>query len=84
MKRLQAYLARNFTYISHQNNPNPSLASLVTLEEVENTRDEFLIELASFRLSMRKNTLVIDAEARQAQQYKDETGSIGTRSTRAA
>ncbi|KAG8690957.1 hypothetical protein FRC11_007830 [Ceratobasidium sp. 423] len=77
MKRLQAYLARNFAYISYQNNPDPSLATLVTLEEVENTRDEFLVELASFRLSMRKNTLVIDAEGRQAQQYKDEIESIG-------
>ncbi|CAE6440577.1 unnamed protein product [Rhizoctonia solani] len=76
MKRLQAYLARNFAYISYQNNPDPSLATLVTLEEVENTRDEFLVELASFRLSMRKNTLVIDAEGRQAQQYKDEIDSI--------
>ncbi|CAE6505675.1 unnamed protein product [Rhizoctonia solani] len=76
MKRLQAYLARNFAYISYQNNPDPSLATLVTLEEVENTRDEFLVELASFRLSMRKNTLVIDAEGRQAQQYKDEIESI--------
>jgi THO complex subunit 7 len=76
MKRLQAYLARNFAYISYQNNPDPSLASLVTLEEVENARDEFLVELASFRLSMRKNTIVIDAEARQAQQYKNETESI--------
>ncbi|KAF8743275.1 Tho complex subunit 7, partial [Rhizoctonia solani] len=76
MKRLQAYLARNFAYISYQNNPDPSLATLVTLEEVENARDEFLVELASFRLSMRKNTLVIDAEGRQAQQYKDEIESI--------
>ncbi|CAE7061761.1 unnamed protein product [Rhizoctonia solani] len=76
MKRLQTYLARNFAYISYQNNPDPSLATLVTLEEVENTRDELLVELASFRLSMRKNTLVIDAEGRQAQQYKDEIESI--------
>ncbi|KAF8760372.1 Tho complex subunit 7 [Rhizoctonia solani] len=54
----------------------PLPATLVTLEEVENARDEFLVELASFRLSMRKNTLVIDAEGRQAQQYKDEIESI--------
>lgn len=76
MKRLQTYLALNLAYISYQNDPDPSLATLITLAEVDNARDEFLIELASFRLSVQKTTLVIGAEGRQVQQYNDEIESI--------
>jgi hypothetical protein len=76
MKRLQAYLALNFGYISYQNNTDPSLAALITLTEVDNARDEFLVELASFRLSVQKATLVIGAEARQVQQYNNEIEGI--------
>ncbi|KAF8605369.1 hypothetical protein BDV93DRAFT_521690 [Ceratobasidium sp. AG-I] len=76
MKRLQTYLALNLAYISYQNDPDPSLATLITLAEVDNARDEFLIELASFRLGVQKTTLVIGAEGRQVQQYKDEIESI--------
>ncbi|KAG9104278.1 hypothetical protein FRC06_004028 [Ceratobasidium sp. 370] len=76
MKRLQSYLALNFAYISYQNDTDPSLATLVGLTEVDNARDEFLVELASFRLSIQKATLVLGAEARQVQQYNSEIESI--------
>ncbi|KAG8742257.1 hypothetical protein FRC10_001744 [Ceratobasidium sp. 414] len=76
MKRLQSYLALHFAYISYQNDTDPSLATLVGLTEVDNARDEFLVELASFRLSIQKATLVLGAEARQVQQYNSEIESI--------
>ncbi|KAG9120130.1 hypothetical protein FRC07_004507 [Ceratobasidium sp. 392] len=76
MKRLQSYLALHFAYTSYQNNTDPSLATLVGLTEVDNARDEFLVELASFRLSIQKATLVLGAEARQVQQYNSEVESI--------
>ncbi|KAG9093493.1 hypothetical protein FS749_014295 [Ceratobasidium sp. UAMH 11750] len=76
MKRLQSYLALHFAYISYQNDTDPSLATLVGLTEVDNARDEFLVELASFRLSIQKATLVLGAEARQVQQYNSEIENI--------
>ncbi|QRV72925.1 THOC7 domain-containing protein [Ceratobasidium sp. AG-Ba] len=75
-KKLQSYLALHFAYISYQNESDPSLATLVNLTEVDNARDEFLVELASFRLSIQKSTLVLGAEARQVQQYNNEIESI--------
>lgn len=75
-KKLQSYLALNFAYISYQNETDPSLATLVSLTEVDNARDEFLVELASFRLGIQKSTLVLGAEARQVQQYNSEIESI--------
>ncbi|KAG8748966.1 hypothetical protein FRC12_013700 [Ceratobasidium sp. 428] len=76
MKRLQSYLALRLAYTSYQNDTDPSLATLVGLTEVDNARDEFLVELASFRLSIQKATLVLGAEARQVQQYNSEVESI--------
>ena len=52
-----------------------------TAPSVEDARDAFLIELAAFHLSLKKNLMVCEAETRQVEEYKREKERIGTRST---
>lgn len=44
---------------------------------VEDARDAFLLELASFQLSLKKSFMVCEAEARQVEEYQHERGRIG-------
>lgn len=50
----------------------PSISS-----SVDDAREAFLVELASFHLSLQKNLLVCEAEARQVEEYQRERERIG-------
>ncbi|KAJ3519755.1 hypothetical protein NM688_g9256 [Phlebia brevispora] len=51
--------------------PSPTAAT-----SVEDARDAFLIELASFHLSLKKSLMVCEAEARQVEEYQRERERI--------
>ena len=53
--------------------PAPSLST-----SVEDAREAFLVELASFHLSLRKSLMVCEAEARQVEEYQRERERIST------
>ena len=44
---------------------------------VEDAREAFLVELASFHLSLKKSLMVCEAEARQVEEYQRERERIG-------
>lgn len=45
---------------------------------VDDAREAFLVELASFHLSLQKSLMVCEAEARQVEEYQRERERIGT------
>ncbi|KAL1939998.1 hypothetical protein VTO73DRAFT_9333 [Trametes versicolor] len=49
---------------------------------VEDARDAFLLELASFQLSLKKSFMVCEAEARQVEEYQHERGRIANERSR--
>lgn len=46
-------------------------------EDVEDAREAFLIELASFQLLLKKSAMICEAEARQVEEYQRERQRIG-------
>ncbi len=48
-----------------------------TTTSVEEAREAFLVELASFQLLLKKSVLVCEAEARQVEEYQRERERIG-------
>lgn len=44
---------------------------------VEDAREAFLIELASFELALKKSMMVCEAERRQVEEYQREREKIG-------
>ena len=52
--------------------PSPSTSS-----SVDDAREAFLVELASFHLSLKKSLMVCEAEARQVEEYQKEKERIG-------
>lgn len=46
---------------------------------VEDAREAFLIELASFELALKKSMMVCEAERRQVEEYQREREKIGER-----
>ena len=44
---------------------------------VDDAREAFLVELASFHLSLQKSLMVCEAEARQVEEYQRERERIG-------
>jgi THO complex subunit 7 len=42
----------------------------------EDAREAFLLELSSYELALRKNTLICDAESRQIEEYESEKRRI--------
>ena len=44
---------------------------------VEDAREAFLVEVASFQLSLKKSTMICQAEARQVEEYERERTRIG-------
>lgn len=44
---------------------------------VEDAREAFLVEVASFQLTMRKSMMICEAEARQVEEYERERTRIG-------
>lgn len=55
--------------------PAPSGAPS-TLTSVDDAREAFLVELASFQLLLRKSVMICEAEARQVEEYQREQGRI--------
>lgn len=56
---------------------NPVVPSSAAVTSVEDAREAFLIELASFHLSLKKSLMVCEAEVRQVEEYQRERGRIG-------
>lgn len=48
-----------------------------TAGSVDDAREAFLVELASFHLSLKKSLMVCEAEARQVEEYQKEKERIG-------
>ncbi len=51
--------------------------SPLTSSSVDDAREAFLLELASFQLSLKKSLMVCEAEARQVEEYQRERERIG-------
>jgi THO complex subunit 7 len=43
----------------------------------DDAREAFLVELATFELSLKKNVMICEAEARQVEEYQRERQRIG-------
>ncbi|KAJ7276555.1 Tho complex subunit 7-domain-containing protein [Mycena haematopus] len=54
--------------------PAPGATAATT--SVDDAREAFLVELASFRLLLRKSVMICEAEARQVEEYQREKGRI--------
>jgi THO complex subunit 7 len=66
----------NYTSLSHTPIV-PLLAGAASSNSVEDARDGFLIELATFQLLLKKSVMICEAEARQVEQYQRERERIG-------
>ena len=56
----------------------PIVPALVTpATTLDDARESFLIELASYQLSLKKSAMIYDAETRQAEEYLREKARIG-------
>jgi THO complex subunit 7 len=44
---------------------------------LEDAREAFLVDLASFQLLMKKSAMICEAEARQVEEYQRERGRLG-------
>lgn len=62
----------NYTSVAY----NPVVPSSV-IASLDDARDAFLVELASFHLSLKKSLMVCEAEARQVEEYQRERERIG-------
>lgn len=49
----------------------------MNLMSVNDAREAFLVELASFQLTLKKSTMICEAEARQVEEYQKERQRIG-------
>ena len=47
---------------------------------MEDAREAFLVELASFHLLMKKSAMICEAEARQVEEYQRERKRLGEKS----
>ena len=72
--RRMAKKFHNYTTLAYDSSVAPQPGSPTSLEEA---RDAFLIDLATFHQSLRKNLMVCEAEARQVEEYKRERERIG-------
>ncbi|KAF7332016.1 hypothetical protein MKEN_00081900 [Mycena kentingensis (nom. inval.)] len=76
IKKLHQYTALAYPAIvphvpSADRDPNAPPPTL------EDAREAFLVELASFRLMLRKSVMICEAEARQVEEYKKEKEQVG-------
>ncbi|TFK75759.1 hypothetical protein BDN72DRAFT_867525 [Pluteus cervinus] len=65
----------NYTSLSHSP-PVPLVSSGHELVSVEDAREAFLVELASFQLALKKSAMICEAEARQVEEYQRERQRI--------
>ncbi|KAJ7765033.1 Tho complex subunit 7-domain-containing protein [Mycena maculata] len=68
----------NYTALSHAPivPPVPAPGAPVPSTSVEDAREAFLVELASFQLMLRKSVMICEAEARQVEEYQREKDRI--------
>jgi hypothetical protein len=57
--------------------PLQSAPTPASVASVDDARENFLIELASFHLSLKKAVMVCEAESRQVDEYEKEQQKIG-------
>ena len=75
-KALRRVTKKFHTYTSVAYPPlDPNIPSLST--SIDDAREAFLVELASFHLSLKKSLMVCEAEARQVEEYQKERERIG-------
>lgn len=55
----------------------PVVSGSLSKTAVEDAREAFLVEVASFQLSLRKSMMICEAEARQVEEYERERTRIG-------
>ncbi|TBU33020.1 hypothetical protein BD311DRAFT_685227, partial [Dichomitus squalens] len=75
-KALRRVTKKFHTYASVAYTPVVPLSPL-TPSSVDDAREAFLLELASFQLSLKKSFMVCEAEARQVEEYQRERERIG-------
>jgi THO complex subunit 7 len=63
----------NYTSLSH----TPIVPAAAPGTSVEDAREAFLVELATFQLSLKKSAMICEAEARQVEEYQRERQRIG-------
>ncbi|KAJ7178984.1 Tho complex subunit 7-domain-containing protein [Mycena filopes] len=66
----------NYTALSHTPVVTAVPADGATPSSVDDAREAFLVELASFQLLLRKSVMICEAEARQVEEYQREKGRI--------
>ncbi|KAH9844336.1 Tho complex subunit 7-domain-containing protein [Rhodofomes roseus] len=64
----------SYTSLAYTAGPDPTPAT----STVDDAREAFLVELASFHLSLQKNLMVCEAEARQVEEYQRERERIAS------
>ena len=75
-KGLRRVTKKFHSYASVAYTPVVPLSPL-TPSSVDDAREAFLLELASFQLSLKKSFMVCEAEARQVEEYQHERERIG-------
>lgn len=71
-------VARKFhTYSCLAHTPLVPSPTHEKLGSAEDAREAFLIELASFQLTLKKSAMICEAEIRQVQEYEQEKARIG-------
>ncbi|TFK43660.1 Tho complex subunit 7-domain-containing protein [Crucibulum laeve] len=74
---LRRVIKRFHNYTSLTPNPIvPPFAGNISISAIDDAREAFLVELASFQLSLKKSAMICDAEARQVQEYQRERQRI--------
>jgi THO complex subunit 7 len=66
----------NYTSLSHTPVVTPVPAAGTPATSVDDAREAFLVELASFQLMLRKSVMICEAEARQVEEYQREKERI--------
>ena len=74
-KALRRVTKKFHSYASTAYTPAIPISPLAS-SSVDDAREAFLLELASFQLSLKKNLMVCEAEARQVEEYQRERERI--------
>lgn len=67
----------NYTSLAHTPVVPAPLGSSSGGGTVEDAREAFLVEVASFELTLKKSMMICEAEARQVEEYERERTRIG-------
>ncbi|KAF7352652.1 hypothetical protein MVEN_01230900 [Mycena venus] len=65
-----------YTALSHGGAPVPAPGATTSATPINDAREAFLVELASFQLLLRKSVMICEAEARQVEEYQREKERI--------